>query len=238
MTMTLMQLGWLDSVTRALADSTVFISVILVIVFASVLVALYAWTRWRRARSRVHEVELDANRIQDHEIEGGELVRLDPPDIRGARFGMIGEVLSVWRYVTKRRKLLNKGYVQWYLLDDSFPTPRFVKPSGEGGGVPELKYDGTHYWFPKDVMLPDERQGLWTVMHRKGEADPIHLREPNELAVPTKVLTEYLQQRVSSSPPSWLSSLGLSPNEMIQYAIAGVIILALVGGFMNGGLGF
>lgn len=229
---------FLDGIVSALTSDTAFLVGVIGLAAIAFLTAAVMYWRYRAARSKVLDAELDANRVRDPEVEDGELVSLSPPDLRGHRFGNVGQVLSVWRYLRKRRKLLNKGYVQWYLLDDSFPEPKFVKPKGEGGGIPELTHDGTHYLFPRDVMLPDERQGLWTVVHRKGEADPVNLRSPNDLSVPTKTLTEYLQQRVSASPPGWLDSLGLSPNEMIQYAIALVIVLSLVGGFLNGGLGF
>jgi len=178
--------------------------------------------------------ELPAPEIDPDELEEDETIDLRPPDVKGSRIPG-GEFWKLRRRRKKRKKLVNKGYVQWFLVDDGWPEPRFVQPKAKGAGIPEVKHDGDRYLFPKQSMLPNTTQGMWTVIHRKGEADPINLRDPSKYAIPTDELDEYLNMTVSSSPPSWLGQFDLDAEDIIKYGIAAIIVFALVQGFLGGG---
>lgn len=164
------------------------------------------------------------------------MVELPRPDLRGASFGSFGEVLKMWRHHKKREKLANKGYVQWYLIDDAYPRAVFVKPKQKGGGIPELKHKGERYLFPRSSMVPNESQGLWTVMHKRGEADPINIRDPSKNSIKTDALEEYLSMRVSSSPPGMFDNFDFDVADLIKYAMIGIVFLAIMQGVMGGGL--
>lgn len=177
----------------------------------------------------------DALRTQS--VENPDVVEFPPPQLKGGRFGTFGEMLGMWRRVRKRRKMAKKGYVQWYLVDETFPTPKFVKPEMKGGGIPELKYKGITYLFPKNGKLPAEEQGLWTYLHKKGEADPVKIDEPLEYAIDGDELSEYLAKRVTSSPPGLLDKLdlNLSPRQIMAAGIVGIILLSIFMRFFGGG---
>lgn len=145
---------------------------------------------------------------------------------------------QLWRtrkWLKKREKLIGDGYVQWYLIGDAVSRPKFVKPKRKGGGVPELDYNGETYLFPEDAKVPSA-DGMWTVMHREGEADPINIRDPVRLSIPADELKEYLDLRVSSSAPGLLDGLGLDSGDLIKIAIAGIIGYAVFQQIAGGGL--
>lgn len=159
-----------------------------------------------------------------------------PPDIRDTRFGPLGAYLAFRNDRRKRKKYATKGYVKWYLLDGSFPDAKFIQPKLNGGGVPEYKHDGTRYIFPKEAMVPSQREGMWTAMHAEGQADPINLRDDLEYGIPGDRLREYLDTGLSSSPPGLFDKLDLTPQKLLQYAVYGFIAFVLFQAAMNGGL--
>lgn len=153
------------------------------------------------------------------------VVELDPP-----RMDTGGRVRQMWRtrqYLKKREKLLGDGHVQWFLIEDTFPRPRFVKPKRHGAGLPELEHEGERYLFPTEAMLPSS-DGIWTVVHRKGEADPINIKEPSDFAIPSDRLEEYLNLRVQTTPPGWLDALDLDAGTIITIGVAAVIGFGLL----------
>ncbi len=162
--------------------------------------------------------------------EGG-AVDLRPPNLKQSWLG----VLSTWRYLKKQRKLAGKGYVQWYVIGDAWPRPKFIKPEDKGGGEFEYEHDGETYLFPREAMLPNRSNGMWTVIHRKGEAKPENLAEPDEFAVSAKQLNDYVTSRVTIDPPGWLSGLSTDPQTLMKYAIYGFIAFVLIQGAMSGG---
>ena len=154
-----------------------------------------------------------------------EVVELDPP-----RMDTGGKLRQMWRtrrYLKKREKLIGDGYVQWYLIEDTFPRPKFVKPSRYGAGIAELEHDGERYLFPDQAMLPSD-DGMWTVVHRKGEADPMNIKEPSELAIPSDRLEEYLNLRVQTTPPGWLDAMDLDASTIITLGVAAIIGFAIL----------
>ena len=167
---------------------------------------------------------------------GGDVVELPPPDLKKTRFGKFGEMWALRRHIKKRQKLIKKGYVQWYLIDDTFPEPKFVKPEPQGGTMRELKHDGDRYLFPREAMLPSERQGMWTVVHKLGEADPINMRDPARNAIPSDALQEYITMRPSASPPSFFDKLDMDIEDAMKYVVFAFIAIAILNSVLNGGM--
>lgn len=168
--------------------------------------------------------------VTDTETDDPPKVDLDPPDIKTATFGLPQILLRMWWHRRKRRKLAKSGYVEWYLIDGTFPTPSYIKPSDEGGAMLEYEHGDQTYLFPRQAAIATERQGMWTYIHRKGEADPINLRQSNRHSVDAGALQEYLDMRVSKEPPSWLGNLNITPKHIVGAAIAMIVIYALLQG--------
>lgn len=161
-----------------------------------------------------------------------QLVEHRPPSVKTRTWRQIWRTR---RWLKKRQKLIGDGYVQWYLIGDAVPHPTFVKPKRKGGGIPELDHDGETYLFPRDALVPSE-EGGWVCIHREGEADPINIRDPARLSIPSDELKEYLDLRVSSSAPGLLDGLGIGTGDLIKIAIAGLIAFAAFQQVSGGGL--
>jgi len=180
-------------------------------------------------------VERDVDDVVDPGFEvsmgGGEVVEIPPPNLKKTRFGL----LRLWRRQKKRRKLAAKGYVEWYLVGDGYPRPRYVKPDASGGGVPELWYKGEPYLFPRNKRVPRKDSGMWVMMHKRGDAEPINLQNPEKLTIPTDELKQYLETQVTSGAPSTLDKLDLNRSTIIMAVFGLIIVYALMQG-MGGGL--
>jgi hypothetical protein len=203
-------------------------ALLLIGVFVSVVAA--------RQRARDDDTDDDEPLVERLEDNPDNLVTLPEPDLRTASFGIVGQFFKFWKYRRKQRKLARKGYVKWILINGVYPRPMYIRPEQKGGGdTPEYEYKGETYLFPRDAALPDARSGMWTVTHKKGESEPLNLRDPSKNAISAKALDEYLGMRVSSSPPGLLDKLGLKnigPEEAIMYSIAAVILLSVVGQYL------
>lgn len=173
------------------------------------------------------ETDSDDSQIPD-------AVEIDPPEY-SSRWGAVGNAIRQYRHNKKRKKIAGEGYVQWYLIEDGWPKPKFVKPERKGGGVRELEHDGEIYLFPREAFLGDRRTGAWTVIHRKGELDPINLQEPREHALDADTAKEWAELTVTSSPPGFLESLDISTEELMTYLIFGIIALAVGQQVLGGG---
>jgi hypothetical protein len=173
-------------------------------------------------------------------------VGLPQPDLKGSWVPFSG-YLNVREYIKKRRKLLNSGYVEWYLVEDGIPKPRFIKPTAKdgnpnrrffqrrasGGGTPEYEHKGTTYLFPRNGGVPNEQQGLLTYFHTKGDAQPIDLRDPPRPALDPDALKELFDRRVTSDEPSFLERLDLDLSPQMIMA-GGIVAIALVSVLMGG----
>lgn len=207
----------------------VFVAIVALGFFA--LLAGACFRLWRKAENRLMDGELDASTSFAGDLKDGELVEIEPPDVKTKGFtGIWGQLFRVWRHYTKRRKLLGKGYVQWVLVGDAFSRPTFVKPKSDGAGIPHLTHDKTKYLFPRSAMVPDQDTGLMTIMHRKGEADPINPGDPFELAIPTDSLMEYLQKGVTSTAPSLLDKFSINPKMLMWLGIGVIVVMAVLSG--------
>jgi len=163
---------------------------------------------------------------EDHETT------MMPPSVRESRFGFLGTAFKQRRYEKKRKKLANKGYIEWRLIDSQFPRPKFIKPKAKGGGMLEYEHDGGTYLFPRDAMVPSAQTGMWTIVHKKGQADPINLREPVRHSIEADTLTQYLEKRVTTSPPGLLSRLDISPKDVVMYGMMAIVAFALIQGMI------
>lgn len=182
------------------------------------------------------EIDFHTYDEEDPDDELGDVVEIDPPDLSNATFGAPEELWKLRRERKKRRKLAKKGYVQWFLIENGFPEPKFVKPKQNGAGTPEKRKGGCRYLFPKAAALPSEQQGMWTYVHRKGEADPVNLRDSTAHSIPADVLDEYIQMKVTASAPSLLDRLDLDPKDIVMYAFAALILFAILQSVLGGGL--
>lgn len=171
--------------------------------------------------------ELDDN---PDEVDA-EIINLEPLNVKESWFPAI----KYWRRHRKRKKYASKGYFQWYLLDGTMPEPKFVKPKHYGGGIPELKHNGTRYLFPPNAALPSEREGIRTIFHKKGEADPVNVRDPSKNAIGSDELNEFLQKRVTASAPSWFDKFDLDPEDLVKYSIGILILVVTLQGLLGGG---
>jgi hypothetical protein len=197
-----------------------FLTILLGIGFATY------YRRWSTVESKLMDEELDAATVSGEEIEKGDLVALDPPDLSEGSY--LEKHFRLWRHYRKRRKLLGRGYVQWILIEDGWPTPKFVQPVAEGGGIPTVEHDGTKYLFPPSAAIPDEQTGLRTIVHKKGEADPVNLEVPNELAIRADVMSEYLTNDLVSEAPKdrfWEIGMDLTGEQLMW-----LMIILVVGG--------
>lgn len=184
---------------------------------------------------RIAKLESERDRLQDRLEYAEELEEIEPPDFRNTTWPGQG-LWRAWQYKRKRRKLTSEGYVQWYLIDDTFPTPKYIKPKRKSGGIPEYEYDGETYLFPKSALIPSDEQGMWTAVHRRGEADPINPRDADDLAIDADSLKEYLEMRVSSSPPSLLDKFDMDMQDIVKLAVVGIIAYAFFQNIVGGGL--
>jgi hypothetical protein len=158
------------------------------------------------------------------------VVNMPQPDLADPTFGAPQRYWRIRRAHKKRRKLSKKGYVRWFLIDETFPEAKFVKPELTGTGVPEVRHDGVPYAFPREAMLADERTGMYTVVHKKGDAEPLNLRDPEKKPLPTDRVEEWLHLQLHKEPPSWLDDLlgGLSGRDIFLAMLGLVILLAVV----------
>lgn len=163
---------------------------------------------------------------------GRQLVEHEPPRMK---VGKVRQWWRTWRWLKKRRKLIGDGYVKWKLIGDSVNRAKFIKPERKGGGIPEYEHEGETYLFPPGAKVPSE-DGLWVFMHRRGEADPINIRDPARLSLPADELKEYLDLRVSASAPGFFDSLGIDVGDMIKIMVGLIIAYAVFQQVMGGGL--
>jgi len=149
-------------------------------------------------------------------------------------------VLSAWLARRKKQSVLEDGKVRWHLVDSSLSEPMYVEPEAQGGGSqPELKYEGMTYVFPHGASVPSQEEGVPTFVHRKGESDPIDLRDDWDLALDAKALSDYLTMRVTSDAPEG-GGLGflsdMDTMDMLRYGILGLVVLFVAFQMMGGGI--
>jgi hypothetical protein len=162
----------------------------------------------------------------------------NPPEIRTGRLGAISEWYSLKKQRRKRRKAANAGVVEWYLVDGAWPEPRYVDPEPDGAGVPEYEHDGKTYLFPKNARVPSERSGMWVVVHERGSAEPLNLRDPARDSMDADVLDEWLTMSVSSSSPGLFDGLDfdLDPQTILAGGILLIILWAVASNVLGGGM--
>lgn len=183
----------------------------------------------------IHDLDLSDT---DPDEDDPQVVAFPPPDIRGATFGLPQQYWRVWQWTRKRRKLAKKGYVSWRLVDGTIGWPKFVKPQVENGrNVPELEHNGTRYLFPREAAIPDQQTGMWTFIHRQGEADPVNLNSPWEHATTPEALDKWLTLGVTADPPSFWDRFDMDAQEVFKWGLIIFMLLVLGQALMGGGLG-
>jgi hypothetical protein len=163
------------------------------------------------------------------------VVRMPKPDLKTGRFGLLGKYYRIHKTHKRRRKLARKGYVRWFLVDETFPEPKFVKPELDGSGLPEVRQDGVPYTFPRAAMLPDERNGMYTVVHKRGDSEPINLQDPAKEAIPADLVDDWIQLQLHRDPPSWWDNIDLDPQTIMAVAIGLTILIAVLLPVFGGG---
>lgn len=161
---------------------------------------------------------------------------LRPPTVRDTSLVPFAGLYRIWKHQRNRERLIGDGYVQWYLVDGTFPSPRWIKPKARGGGVLEHEHGSQRYLFPREAIVPTEGSGAWTAVHKVGEADPLNLNDPSKHAIPADLLEEYLQRRVTTSPPSIFDGMDLDPKDVMTWTIVLFVVIAVVYGAVTGGL--
>jgi hypothetical protein len=162
---------------------------------------------------------------------------LEPPNVRQSG-GKLSYIRDWYRYAKRRQQKADDGYVQWFLLDGArWPEPMFINPTPKGGGIPEFEHDDVTYVFPDEALVASEREGMWTAIHVKGEAEPLNLADPSRESMDADVLAEYLTMRVTASPPSLLDGLpNISPRTILYVAIGLTIAWAALQQAMANGV--
>lgn len=162
---------------------------------------------------------------------------LAPPSAgeRGSRFGILGKLLVEYNVRRKRKKLGSMGYVEWYLIEDSWPRPRFVKPKVDATGLPYYETKGERYFFPNYSRLADRRGGVWVAIHQRGDADPINLTQPKPHSLPAKGVAQWAKLVVETKKTGL--PFGLTPMELAKYAVYGIVAFLIIRTVLqNGGL--
>lgn len=180
---------------------------------ALLLAALYD----RRREARIEAFEEYAD-----EVEAGEPVAFEPPDVT---FNPL-DYLRVARHLQRGKRLGKKGYVKWYRLDSTLRRPTWVKPETDGSGVPKVTVDGQPYYFPKDAMVADSLTGAWVAVHRVGDGDPINLREPAYPALETDLVERTINLEAENEPPGFLDGLfGGMDQTTLMYLVIGIMFV-------------
>lgn len=163
----------------------------------------------------------------DSDSDEPEVVDLEPPQIAGSRFGPLGDFIHYYLHVRAARKKAKQGYVEWYLVDGTWPDPTYVKPKSRGAGVLEVDHGGDPYFFDRSAMLPNPRTGAWAVVHKADDATPLNLRDPDEHALDPGVLQHWRDMNYQIEPPGFLDNLDID-GQTLWYAGIGLAVLVSV----------
>lgn len=150
----------------------------------------------------------------------------------GRRETRLQSLIKAYGARRQKRKAVTDGTVRWHLVDSTFSEAMYVNPERKAGGnVAELDHDGSTYVFPERVMVPAEGEGIPTVVHRKGESEPIDLRSQWDLSIKANTLKEYLTLRVTSSKPDEGLGLGIGDwdsMDVLRYGVMAIVVLFLL----------
>lgn len=141
----------------------------------------------------------------------------------------------------KKSKALDTGVIRWHIIDSTFESPKYIKPQRkEGGNIPEIEYENETYLFPEQAAIYSEEEGIPVIIHRRGESNPINLRDPWDDAIDAGTLAQYLTLRVTSTKPSSGFLDGLSGDydamTLFRYGLLAIIAFALLMETLGGGL--
>jgi hypothetical protein len=195
-------------------------------IIAGLLTILGAYGYVQRDRPSLEE-EVEALTEQ-----AGDEIALKPPDIGRSILG----ALALWRHKSKEQKLARKGYVKWYRLGAGLSRPKWVKPSQESAGLPEITSGGEKYYFPTDALVVDSTSGAYVAIHEEGSAMPLNLADPPLPPVPVELLQRVIDLEAESEAPGWLSGLSITPKKLLWGFIGFILVFSLVMQVFGGGL--
>lgn len=207
----------------------------LVVLWVLVGGAAGAWWYWREDTDEAppEPAPVPGESLDEHltdDEDDPQIVELEsplkPPEGLLGKFG--GLLYTAWRQRKQEAALRKKGYVRWYLVGAGWPRPKYVKPKLKNGGVREVEYKGDWYLFPDDALVPGEQTGLWTCIHRVGDAKPIDPRDPDHEPLDADTLADYATRRPAASKPSWWSKFDLGDISFVEASIGLTIIIAVV----------
>lgn len=179
--------------------------------------AFYAGYRYASSADAEPEEDFDDVDGLEDGYDGFEMPSYGPGEKAGA--------MSTYLRERKKRSALSKGYVRWHLVGSGFSSPKYVKPEREqGGNVAELEHDDETYYFPEDAMVPSEEEGVPVAVHRRGESDPVNLRDGWDLALDANTLKTYLETRVTSEKPS-SGGLGIGDWDAMRIFRYGLLLI-------------
>lgn len=162
------------------------------------------------------------------------VIRPDNTWIGTGRFGAFSELRQLRKRQKKRKRMARQGYVEWYLIDGTFPGPEYVKPTADGGGIPDLEHDGGTYVFPPQAAVPSTVSGMRCYVHREGEMDPINLHDPVSHAQPPDQAQEYQTSALQTTSPSgWFGDW--SSGDMIFWGAILMVALVVAYVYISGG---
>jgi hypothetical protein len=232
----------IDTITNTLGSLSTVQVAGLIIGVLTVLVGFGWLAVWYRDDDSEDESVIDARddvtvegEMEESAVpDGGHVVSLEQPRVKNDSLPV--KLYKLYKNNKSQKKIGEEGYVRWYLIDDTFSEPKFVKPERQGGGLPEYEHDGETYLFPREALVPDGESGMWTAVHKRGDAMPLNLGTPGRPAIPTDELKEYLTKRVTSSPPSWMSNLfgDFDTADLLKLIIIGFIGIVLAQSLLGG----
>lgn len=170
----------------------------------------------------------------DQHLQRGNPAKLPRPNISNSGLGYVGQLLKMRKHYLKEERLLGEGYVKWYLVDDGWPEPIYIQPEKTGAGEWEYRHDGKVYLFSQGAQLPDERQGMRTYIHKRGEMDPINLSDPVDVSISADTVDEFLQMKNATDPPGLLAGMNLDSQDIVRYGLIAVVGAAIIWGFIGG----
>lgn len=160
---------------------------------------------------------------------------IDPPDLTSS-VTYIGQWWKYRKYRKELKKKVGEGHIAWYLIDDGIPEqPKWIKPTDEGGGIPEYEHENETYLFPRNCRLPSKQHGTWAVYHSKGDPEPIDLRNPRDPVITAAALQQYKKMRPNvEDPDSGMWGFDMEYEQMVTYGVMGTIVLIVLYAVLGG----
>lgn len=149
-------------------------------------------------------------------------VDMDPPNVGRS----IIDIFKVWLHERKAAKMAKRGYIKWIRVGSRMQTPRWVKPEKKGAGVYEYHEDDQIYVFPEEAMVTDGQTGAFVAMHKRGEAEPIDIRNPGWPATGADWLQRLHDMVAARDPEDGFGGWPIG-GERMKYIIVAVAFIGI-----------